>query len=546
MSVPVLTITADGVTLGPELEVFSLEVRKELDRVPEARLTVLDGSVAARKFALSDEPTFGPGAEVLIEIRDEGESTANHPLFFGLVTRQTASSSGEGTELRIDLRDAAFKLTRRRRSVVHRDQHDDEIARTIVEAAGLTAGTFDATAVLHPALVQYNATDWDFLLARADANGQVVIVDDGEVSLRSLANPGEVVASFAHGLDPIHEVELELDAEGQWARAEGTAWDLAEQAQAAPAAATDLAVTAGDLDIEAVATRLGGDLLTLVSPGSLAAEELAPWASARLARSRLALLRGRLVVDGRADIAPFDRVALEGVGKRFDGDLLVSGVTHRYDREGWRTELQIGLSPEWFARAPDLADVPASGLVPPLAGLHIGVILDFKGDPLGEHRVLVKLPALNDPDGSVWARMARPDAGKGRGFVFWPEIGDEVVVGFLGDDPRHAIVLGGLHGARNGPPPPLDAPVDDNPLRVIVSKSGTTIAFDDARKSLTITTPAGNTIAVDDEAGGISVADQHGNAITLDAAGITLKSAADFTIDAAGAVVIKGPSVDIQ
>jgi uncharacterized protein involved in type VI secretion and phage assembly len=116
----------------------------------------------------------------------------------------------------------------------------------------------------------------------------------------------------------------------------------------------------------------------------------------------------------------------------------------------------------------------------------------------------------------VWARVARPDAGKDRGFVFWPEVGDEVVVGFLGDDPRHAIVLGGLHGARNTPPPALDAPVDDNPLRAIVSKSGTTIAFDDAKKSLTIHHPRRQHHRRRRRRQAITLEDQHGNKITLD------------------------------
>jgi len=38
--------------------------------------------------------------------------------------------------------------------------------------------------------------------------------------------------------------------------------------------------------------------------------------------------------------------------------------------------------------------------------------------------------------------MARRDAGKQRGQVFWPEPGGEVVVGFINGDPRQAIILG--------------------------------------------------------------------------------------------------------
>lgn len=546
MSVPVVTVSSGGKKLGTGLAILSLEIRKEVDRVPEARLVVHDGSIASRKFELSDAPTFEPGAEVVIEIREEAASERDTQLFRGLVVRHAVESRDEGSELRIELRDPAIVLTRRRRSAVHREQTDDDIVRAMLDKAKLEPGTIDAGDVTHAALVQYNTTDWDFLASRADINGQLIVVDDGTVSLRSLAKPGEVVARFAHGLDEIFEVELELDASDQWAAAESLAWDAAEQAPTEAAEADDMPATVGKFDVAEVATKLGGDRLTLVLPGSAAAEELAPWASARLARSRLALCRGRLVVPGRADILPFDRIELEGLGQRFAGPLLVSAVIQHYDRDGWRTELRLGLSPEWFARAPGIADVPAGGLVPPIAGLQVGLVHALADDPQGEHRVEVMLPAFNDKDTAVWARVARPDAGKDRGIVFWPEVGDEVVVGFLADDPRQAIVLGSLHGAKNTPPKPALGPTDDNNHRAIVSKSGTTIAFDDEKKSLTLTTPGNNKIVIDDDAKSITLADEHGNTFTLDKHGITLKSAKDLKIDAAGKIEIKGTSVDIQ
>ena len=56
------------------------------------------------------------------------------------------------------------------------------------------------------------------------------------------------------------------------------------------------------------------------------------------------------------------------------------------------------------------------------------------------------------------SRAILVDAGKQRGQVFWPEPGDEVVVGFLNGDPRQAILLGALHGKTNAPfPTPAEA-----------------------------------------------------------------------------------------
>jgi uncharacterized protein involved in type VI secretion and phage assembly len=259
------------------------------------------------------------------------------------------------------------------------------------------------------------------------------------------------------------------------------------------------------------------------------------------------MLRGRASIPGTPNLAPRDIVTLAGVGDRFNGDAYVSGVTHAIDQSGWRTELRLGLPPEPFARQPDIADLPAAGLLPPIHGLQVGVVGDFESDPLGEHRIKVLLSMLDDQQGAVFARVARPDAGDQRGQVFWPEPGDEVIVGFINGDPRQAVVLGALHGSTNAPPDAAGPPSDANTKRAIVTKAGTVIAFDDDKKSVRIETPAEAKVVIDDDAKSITLADQNGNTITLDQNGITLKSAKDFTIDAgSGKVVIKGSTVDVK
>jgi uncharacterized protein involved in type VI secretion and phage assembly len=312
----------------------------------------------------------------------------------------------------------------------------------------------------------------------------------------------------------------------------------------APSDAAKPAVTIGNLDAAAIARKLGGDTCALVHPALVPQGELKDWAGSRLSRSRLALLRGRASIAGRSDLAPRDVVELAGVGERFNGKAFVSGVTHTIDPGGWRTELRLGLPPEPFARQPDIADLPAGGLLPPVHGLHVGVVGDFESDPLGEHRVKVLLSVLDKKQGAVWARVARPDAGKDRGQVFWPETGDEVVVGFVNGDPRQAILLGALHGSHNKPPDDAGPPSKDNTKRAIVSKAGSIISFDDKKKTVTVTTAGERKLVLDDDAGAITLSDKAGNTIKLDGDGITLTSTGDITIQAGNGgdkdVLIKG------
>lgn len=540
-SIAVATITSEGKPLPETIELMTLEVYRELDKIPEAKLSLLDGAPTSPRFKVSSLEFFAPGKKIAIKLRYE-QKTTDVPVFEGLVVRHAIESSGEGGSLlRVELKDAAFKLTRQRKSAVFRDSTDKD---AIAMLLGGLADTLGATKTTHEELIQYYASDWDFIVSRADAAGMLVAVHLGKVSLLPMAL-GSTEHGFDYGLDDTADLSLEIDASGQWAALESVGWDLPKHAIAQPEQASDPGVTFGQgLDASAIAKLLGGDKYTLMHLASLTAAELGEWASARMLRSRLSLLRGHATKQGDAKYNPGDTAKITGIGAHFDGKVLISAVKHKLDHEGWQTELTFGLAPEPFARTPDIAELPAAGLLPPIRSLQIAKVAPFEPDPLGEHRIKIQLPALPSDQGVIWARLARPDAGKDRGFVFWPEPDDEVVVGFLDGDPRQAIVLGSLHGKPTLPD--QLAPSDANAMRTIVSRGGSFIRFDDDKNQIVITTPAGATVKLDDEGKSILIVDQAGNGIELGDKGITISSASDLTLEASGTVVIKGSAVDVQ
>ena len=83
---------------------------------------------------------------------------------------------------------------------------------------------------------------------------------------------------------------------------------------------------------------------------------------------------------------------------------------------------------------------------------------NIKGGPDGLGRIKVKFPWLSDSLESDWARIVYPGAGKERGFMFTPEVDDEVIVCFEHGDFRRPYVLGGLF---NGVDKPKDIEVVD-------------------------------------------------------------------------------------
>jgi len=552
MGVPVATISSAGRRLDSSLELLSLEIHRELNRIPVASLILCDGSLAERRFKVSDLEFFLPGAPIAIALRYEGDPI-DTTVFEGLVVRHAVESSSDHSHLRIELKDQAFVLSRGRHSAVFRDTTDTDVFTALILKAGLQTGAIVSTTTRQQELVQYNATDWDFLVSRAEVLGLGVTVHRGVISVRRLGL-GSPRRQLDHGVDDLSEISLEIDGSDQWAEVSGIGWDLTTGKATPPEAAEQPEAPIGNLNAQAMATALGGNEEILLHPAVFQPGELKDWASARLLRSRLAMLRGRAMVAGDASLEPLDTVEILGVGDRFNGRALVSAVTHRLDENGWRSELRLGLPPEPFASRPDLAELPAAGLLPPLRGLQIATVASLQTDDQKQFRVQVRLPALADDQGHLWARLACPDAGDGRGFAFRPEVGDEVVLGFLDDDPRQPVVLGALHSARNPPPSPVENPSESNDLRALVSRAGTRIVFDDGKPSLSIeTTAAGNAsgtyknrIAIDEAAKTITIEDQHGNAFVLRQEGVTLTSQGNITIEAGKKVVIKGQSVDLQ
>jgi uncharacterized protein involved in type VI secretion and phage assembly len=121
-----------------------------------------------------------------------------------------------------------------------------------------------------------------------------------------------------------------------------------------------------------------------------------------------------------------------------------------------------------------------------------------------------------------------------------PEVGDEVVVGFLNEDPRYPIILGSMYSSSNNQPYDGLDPDEENTKKAIVSKSGIFIQFDDENKVLTFQTPSNNTAVFSDEDKKITIQDQNNNSIEMSESGITIKSDNDITIQAAQSLALKG------
>jgi Rhs element Vgr protein len=439
-------LLSDGKDITYDYELLSLSINRAVNRIPSAQIVLADGSAAEETFAASEGADLIPGKELEIALGYDGNDKT---VFKGVIVKHSIKVGPNGDSLLIvDCQDQAVALTIGRHSRYFKDVKDSEAIAKILKDYGQLTAAVEATSVKYREIVQYYATDWDFVVSRAEMNGQIVLVDDGTVQVKAPTTDGSPPVTLTYGAN-ILELEAEMDARHQFAGVSVTAWDYATQKLVEADGKEPSVNKQSNLTGKKLAQVVGPKKPDLRHGGLLEAEELQAWADAQLLKSRLSKIRGRIKIEGYQAAKADALVQLDGLGNRFNGLAYVSGIRHDLVAGSWRTDLQIGLDPQWFYQEEAINERPASGLVPGVGGMQIGVVVQLQDDPAKADRVLIKSPIIDaTTTAGVWARVATLDAGHGHGSFFRPDIGDEVVLGFINDDPRHPVILGLLHGSE--------------------------------------------------------------------------------------------------
>lgn len=523
-SVATFTVMSEGNALPGTVNVLSIAVSREVNRLASATIIIQDGQASAQGFTVSNGEELIPGKKIEIKA---GYRADEETIFKGIVVRHSVKVRKNVSMLVVECRHEAVKMTTQLSNAYFHDQTDLEVAEQLIQKYGLTAST-GGEVLTHKELVQFNATDWDYMLCRAEANRLWVLTDDDTIRIAPPDFEQEPVLSVQFGAT-VKELDAEIDSRLQTRQLKAIGWNPAEQALFDGVEATNPAVPAvGNLAADVLADSSGNTLWQLHHP-ALPEPELKAWADAALQKQRLGKIRGRVRIDGTAEPAPGKVFQLLGAGERFDGKLMITGIRHQVEKGDWETIIQFGEDPHWFAQTFNVAQPLAGALLPPVQGLQIGIVTDLE-DPAGEERIRVRLPMVAAADEGAWMRMVSLDAGPERGWVIRPELNDEVIVGFLNNDPRHGVVLGMVHSSKNAAPIPAS---NDNHQKGFVSRTELKILFDDDKKIITISTPGAHTFTMDDAEARITLQDSNGNKLVMDANGITVESIKDLKLKAA-------------
>lgn len=526
-------IMVDGAATDPSIQLLSLSIYKELNKVSTATLIFRDGDASLQTFALSNEKIFVPGKKIEISIGRDGK---NKSAFKGITVKHSIKVKANGNaQLQIECMDASVKMTIGRHNKYFENVKDSDVFDDLITKYGLQSDP-QITTLKHKELVQHNITDWDFLLLRAEANGMLVNIDDGAIKIAKPIIQKEVL-QVNYG-SSILEFEAEIDARFEYKSVNAESWDYSNQQLFKADTSSSSLVEQGNLSANDLAAGLSPEKFNVHHSGHKLEQELQDWVDGIMTRSRLAKIRGRAKFIGFAGIKPGDTVLLSGVGDRFNGKAFVTATRQDIGKGTWETQIQFGLDPQRYAfKHSDMNDAPTAGLVGAIHGLQIGVVVQLESDPDGQDRIRVRIPVIDSNAQGIWTRVASLDAGNNRGAFFMPEIGDEVIVGFINDDPNDPVVLGMLHSSNKPAPTTLK---DANNEKGFTTRSKMHLSFNDETKTIIIDTPAGNSITIDEQNMKIEIKDQNKNKITMESSGITMQSPANIDIKAGAVLTLAG------
>ena len=226
---------------------------------------------------------------------------------------------------------------------------------------------------------------------------------------------------------------------------------------------------------------------------------------------------------------------LERVGNLSEeslGDFIIIEITHEVSQGSYYKN-------RFKAIPATIKALPSPKVRMPLAETQMATVLS-NADPEGKGRVRVRMNWQTDGMQTGWVRVMTPDGGSSdnvksnRGFVFIPEVGDQVLLGFRHGDPARPYVMGSLFNGTTG-----RGGLEGNHMKSLTTRSGHTIKLNDSLSSL-----------------GITIKDIKGNSIHIDSVGddiiinakrnITINAGETFTVNCKNANILAEESINMN
>ncbi len=529
-------IKINGKSIPDHIEVQEIILDMEVNCIASATVTILEkneiGKIDA-PFEQSEGDLFIPGNEIKISL---GYDTNREVAFNGVVVAQRLVVNSVGAKLLISCNDKAFNMTKGRFNAIFKEQKESKVFKSILSKYNGIKLDLEETLDEIPSIIQYNTTDWDFIAMRARANNMIITTHQNIVAIKSIDFSKEPVSEI-NTAQLVIDIDLNLNSEQMISEVDLLTWNSQKQEETQISTPIRDSLAQGNLPTQKLANNITNQKISKKTTAPLTEAQLKVLGKSVESETTLNKIKGKIVVPGTTKIIAGDLVELSGFSARFNGKAFVSRVVHLLTDGEWLTTLYVGAPARFRDALPSICDDFPMGTPSGIEGHQLATVLQTAGDPAGENRVLITLPTLNgvaQQDG-LWARLAGPYASKDAGFFFYPEIGDEVLVSFINNDPRVPIIVGALYNDKNTP---KETPEERNRFKSITSRSGIQIRFDEEEHELSLQTPNGNRVTLSDNDAAIQMTDVNENTVTLNRDGIKLESSSDIVLSAQGEIIL--------
>jgi phage protein D len=381
------------------------------------------------------------------------ESNTPVPMLAGEVTALEKEFDGTGTFTVVRGLDKSHRLTRGRRVASYLQMTVSDVVRKVARTAGLDVGQIDQTTAVHKQISQGNLTDWAFLKQLAADVGAGIAIVDGKLEFRRPKSSAAAPSTTTSATDDAMVLELGrnvlrmravVTSAEQVSTVQVRGWDpTAKRPVIGTAPAKTVSAEIGTKPDKLAAAFNAQPLVATDSPYTTQGEvnDAAKALSEQVAGGFAEL---EVVMRGNPNVRAGTAVTLAGAGAPFEGKYTVSASRHVFDPEiGYTTWVTVSGAQDRTLLGLTGSHLGGGGAAGG-SGVVIGQVSDNR-DPEKLGRVRLTFPWLNDDFVSDWARTVQPGAGKNRGAVIVPEVGDEVLVAFEQGSFQRPYVLGGLH-----------------------------------------------------------------------------------------------------
>ena len=525
-------VTVGGNDLRDIADVMSIHVHKQFFKISSAEIELHYGSMLDDEFVDDKNEDLVIGNDLEIHAGED-----NLCLFKGVIVKKAVSLSNKKSVLTLSAKNKAYKMAQNRYNCIFTDMKDSEIIEELIGKYGLGCDV-EATSYKNESATQYNCSDWDFINIKADANSLLVFADDDQITVKKpkVGSPKLEI----NGYESIIDFDAQLDGRNAFSSYKAASWNYnSQEKQEVEQKNGSDDFSQGSQQGKQLADKLKNDSYTMNFNSCFAdSDVMTEKVNATMMRNNLSRIIGKVRLYGVTGVIPGETVKFSGLGSSFNGDAYVTEVGFDFEQGAWNTVIGFGLEETpYYWMYDDVNAAPTSELSPATHGLQIAKVVALEGDPLEDFRIKVSLPCFDGNSTEVWARFATPNAGKERGIFFFPEIDDEVVVGFADQNPNNPIILGALHSNKLASPQELS---DDNNVKGFYLKSGIKLEFNEEDKIVSVETPGSNKLVLNDKDGKIEIVDSNGNQIVMDNQGINIKSAGKIVMEATSDMNLKG------